>query len=141
MLNQQYKYPNKTIFMAKITLVDTNVTAKDVFNVLSKEDGRAIFVAARDGIDATRDIHSTLNLTKKRYYTRTKQLVKLGLIQKVNGAYEHTSLGSALDSGPLSAFEEILRNRKEFQMIDTLKRGSNFKPADIEKFVSKIKEG
>ncbi|MDE1855841.1 MAG: hypothetical protein KGH49_01230 [Candidatus Micrarchaeota archaeon] len=117
-----------------------NITVKDVFSVLSKEDGHAIFLAARDGIKATMQIHATLKLTKKQYYTRIQQLVKLGLIEKVDGTYQHTSMGSNLYSGPYYELSELVRRSREFSMIDMLKKNSRFSKEEIDKFASKVNQ-
>ncbi|MEM2855797.1 MAG: hypothetical protein QW416_01670 [Candidatus Nitrosocaldaceae archaeon] len=110
----------------------------DVFNVLSKSDAMTIFILAKDGLPAETEAPYKIGLTRKQYYTRLKQLVDLALIERKEGIYYHTTLGSLIYNEHVVKLSNALVYDKEMKMIDVLKKSSEFTTDEITKFLSKI---
>lgn len=127
-----------------LKLMPQNTTETDlekiseILSVLSKHDALSIFIRVRDGLKSDLETYGVIGLTKKQYYTRLKQLVKLGLITKKDTTYVHTSFGNQLYQQHIIGLIGHLKELKNFEMIDVLKNSSNFKPEDISEFISKI---
>lgn len=66
---------------------------RSIFAVLSNRDSFEIFMLAARGIDASTEILRMGKFSRKRYYVRLGQLIKLGLVHKEAGRYVQTSLG------------------------------------------------
>ncbi len=112
--------------------------ATGLLSVLSKNDAFAIFMLAKDGLKAETDTPQKIGLTRKQYYTRLKQLVDAGLIDKSGDTYLHTTLGTFVHQKHILELLEHIRNVKQMKMIDTLKRTQQFSEDDIAKFVGKL---
>ncbi len=112
--------------------------ATALLSILSKKDALSIFLLAKDGLKAETDTPQQIGLTRKQYYTRLKQLVDAGLIDKSGDTYLHTTLGTFVHQRHLLELLEQIRNIKQMKMIDTLKRTSQFSEDEIANFVGKI---
>ncbi|MDE1861825.1 MAG: hypothetical protein KGI33_02810 [Thaumarchaeota archaeon] len=110
----------------------------DILSIMSKTDALLIFLSAKDGLASELDTPQKIGLTKKQYYTRLKQLVEYGLLNKSDNRYVHTALGSIVYNKHLVGLLESMKISKELEMIDLLKRSSKFKADEIAKFVSKL---
>lgn len=127
-----------------LKLIPENTTETDlekiseILSVLSKHDALSIFIRTHGGLKSDLETYGIIGLTKKQYYTRLKQLVKLGLITKKDTTYVHTSFGTQLYQQHVIGLIRHLKDMKNFEMIDVLKNSSNFKPEDISEFISKI---
>ncbi len=113
----------------------------NVLSILSKEDALTIFLTAKNGLASELDTPQKIGLTKKQYYTRLKQLVEFGLLDKRENKYEHTALGNIIHERHLLGLLNSMKISKELEMIDLLKKTSKFKPEEISNFVSKINPG
>ncbi len=112
--------------------------ATGLLSILSKKDALSIFLLAKDGLKAETDTPQKIGLTRKQYYTRLKQLVDAGLIDKSGDIYLHTTLGTFVHQKHVLELLEHMKNVKQMKMIDTLKRTSQFSEEDIASFVSKL---
>jgi hypothetical protein len=104
-----------------------------------KKDNFTIFLFASGGLKA--DSSSTLQkigLTRKRYYTRLRQIMEAGLINKSDGNYSHTTLGNIIYQKYFIGLMQEIANTKQMKMIDTLKRTKQFSEDDIMRSVSMI---
>ncbi len=110
----------------------------DVLSILSKTDALTIFSVAKNGLESELDTPKKIGLTKKQYYTRLKQLVELGLLNKNESKYVHTALGNIIYEKHIVGLLNNMKISKELEMIDLLKRTSKFKPEEISNFVSKL---
>lgn len=62
-----------------------------LLSILSNKDNFTIFLfASGDGLKADSSILGKLGLTRIRHYTRLRQLMEAGLINKSVGSYSHT---------------------------------------------------
>jgi predicted transcriptional regulator len=112
--------------------------ASNLLAILSKKDALTIFLLAKDGLKAETNTPEKVGLTRKQYYTRLKQLVDTGLIDKSGDAYVHTTLGVLIHQNHLIGLLDHVRNVKQMKMIDALKRAGQFSENDISNFVGKI---
>lgn len=110
----------------------------DLLTILSKKDALTIFLLAKDGLKAEADAPEKIGLTRKQYYTRLKQLVDNGLIDKYDDAYVHTTLGTFVHQKHLLELIEQVKNAEQMKMVDTLKRTRQFSEDDITSFVGKV---
>ncbi|MDE1829311.1 MAG: hypothetical protein KGI25_03205 [Thaumarchaeota archaeon] len=95
-------------------------------------------MSAKDGLSSELDTPQKIGLTKKQYYTRLKQLVEYGLLNKSENKYFHTAFGSIIYNKHLLGLLDSMKISKELEMIDLLKRSSKFKSDEIANFVSKL---
>lgn len=115
--------------------------ASKVLTILSKYDALKIFLQSREGIEAETAAPEKIGLTKKQYYTRLKQLVDIGLIEKSKGKYVQTTLGRIIYEKALQVLFEHVRNAKKLQMLDVLKSSGKFSIDEIYKLLSiKVEE-
>jgi predicted transcriptional regulator len=105
--------------------------ATNILGILSKQDALKIFLTCVEGIEADTDAAERLGLTKKQYYTRLKQLVDYGLIEKRHGKYVHTTLGKTIHDKTLRMLFEHVRNSKKLMMLDILKSSGKFDVDEI----------
>lgn len=103
-----------------------------ILSTLDNEDALQIFSATKDGIRNSTYAIKDLGLTKKKYYTRLKQLQDSGLIEKIRGIYRHTIFGSACYRLG-EVFSKILSNRDHFDMLTRLKNVDAFSSAEKRK--------
>jgi hypothetical protein len=109
-----------------------------LLSILSKKDAFSIFLLAKDGLKGETDTPQRIGLTRKQYYTRLKQLVDTGLIDKNGDTYYHTSLGSLFFQRHLVELLDYLKNEKQMKMVDMLKQTKQFSENDIASFVGKV---
>jgi hypothetical protein len=90
------------------------------------------------GLEANSSTLRKLGLSRRVYYTRLKQLINAGLIEKSDHVYRHTTLGNIIYKNHILAMMEHLKNTKQMKMVDTLKHTNQFSEEEIANFVSKI---
>ncbi|MGI0088030.1 MAG: hypothetical protein ACREBI_08750 [Nitrosotalea sp.] len=129
-------YLEKLLKIEKEPKIVTKLT--NVLSILSKTDALTIFSIAKNGLESELDTPQKIGLTKKQYYTRLKQLVELGLLNKSENKYVHTALGNLIYEKHVVGLLNNMKISKELEMIDLLKRTSKFKPEEISNFVSKL---
>jgi predicted transcriptional regulator len=111
----------------------------DLLSLLSKPPALKIFTLAKDGIKSHIDTHSEIGLTRKQYYLRLNQLVKIGLLIKYDDTYMHTVLGKIIYHDYLLRLEKDVSNSKHMEMMDILDQSSRFSKDEIEEVFSKIR--
>ena len=128
-------------------LADSDLIKKSakILSILSKEDNLNIFMFAdtknNNGLKAKSSTIQELRLSRKVYYTRLKQLIDAGLIEKSDGTYKHTTLGNIIYENDILSLMECLKSTKQMKMVDTLKRTKQFSEDEIANFVNKITGG
>lgn len=111
----------------------------EVLSILSKNDALSIFLLARDNLKSELDTPYKIGLTKKQYYTRLKQLVDLGILTKSESGYTHTALGIIVYQKHILGLINNIMNSRSLEMIDVLRKASQFNMEEITSFISKIK--
>lgn len=90
-----------------------------LFDIFSNMDTLKIFIYAKEGIKNSNYAIKELNLTPKRYYSRLRELVNIGVLEKRKGIYAYTSLGKILYKlGYL--FLEIIKNKEKLMLLTDL---------------------
>src|SRR5690349_11115790 len=69
-----------------------------ILSVMSEKKGSDIFKSIASATAHTDVLITKLNLTRKQYYSRMSNLVKLGLVKRENGRYLLTSFGKVIYS-------------------------------------------
>lgn len=108
-----------------------------MLSILSNVDAIEIFAKVQDGMKGGSETFQNLQMTKKRYYTRLRELMESGLIERVGSEYRYTVLGT-LFSQQFTNLLQIVENRKELLMIGDLKRSKKYDETEIGSFVRKI---
>lgn len=109
-----------------------------ILSILSKNDALSLFILAKEGIKSELDTPSKIGLTKKQYYSRLKQLVDLGLVNKNQNEYVLTVLGSMIFQKYISNLLKDIENSKQIEIVETLKNNPRFSNQDISNFLSKV---
>lgn len=95
-------------------LTENNKTiVGDLLAVLSRPGVLDILEQARIGITASTDAHQRFGLTQKQYYSRLSQLIKAGLVEKVNGVYKSTKFGTLVWRKYLPKLEDVFTNSRK----------------------------
>jgi hypothetical protein len=110
-----------------------------ILSVLSRRDNLNIFTFAHDeGLAAKSSTIKKLGLSRKVYYIRLKQLMNAGLIEKLDCAYKHTTLGKIIYQNHILSLMEYIKYAKQMKMVDTLMHTKQFSEGEVANFVSKI---
>jgi hypothetical protein len=132
--------------MVKNVVIDPHLVKNSakLLSILSRRDNLSIFLFAdgdsnnNKGLEANFSTIQRLGLSKKVYYTRLKQLINAGLIEKSDGVYKHTTLGNIIYQNHILNLIEELKNIKEMKMVDTLKHTKQFSEDEIADFVRRV---
>jgi hypothetical protein len=125
------------------SLVDPTLVKNSakLLSILSRQDNLNIFMFAdgsNRGLEAKSSTLQKIGLSRRIYYTRLKQLINAGLIEKSDHVYRHTTLGNIIYKNHILGIMEHLKNTKQMKMVDTLKHANQFSEDEIANFVSKI---
>lgn len=93
-----------------------------IHSALANKDALQILIMAAEGINASHDVLTAHNFSKKRYYVRLKELVTLGLIYKDNGVYRHTALGTLIYENQVRNLRQILFKSSSIEILQDLKQ-------------------
>lgn len=88
----------------------------DIFSTFANIDTMRIFLLAEKGIGNSNKAIKGLGLTPKRYYSRLKELVDVGILEKVNGVYAYTPIGEMLHKLGLSLMS-IVNNKQKIGLL------------------------
>jgi predicted transcriptional regulator len=108
-----------------------------VFSVASHADALRIFHVAKEGIESSSQAIKELNLTPKRYYTYLKSLIDVGLIEKADGAYRHTTLGK-ICLKLMDVFQNALGQRDRLDLVDRLSKTKNITLEETEEIMRAV---
>lgn len=100
------------------------VELKEILAALANEDAIKIFMTARRGIEKSTKTIQELGLTQKRYYSRLKELMEAGLVEKRDNAYQHTTTGTICYTLGKS-FNTALDQRDRLDLADRLRRSKS----------------
>jgi len=116
---------------------DDEVTLNRIENILStlaNQDALRIFQLAKDGIVCSTEAIKKLGLTQKRYYTRLSGLLEANLIQKDEGAYRHTVLGSAIYK-IVEFLGDLVERQEQLELIDRIRQSKTLSEEEKEEIV------
>ncbi|MEM3006097.1 MAG: hypothetical protein QXJ79_05210 [Candidatus Bathyarchaeia archaeon] len=87
--------------------------------VLGNQDSMNIFLFSEKGITSSKEILKAIGLTQKRFYSRIKDLIDVGLIEKREGKYKLSQLGKIMMNTVIK-LEPILLMKDKLKVIDEL---------------------
>jgi predicted transcriptional regulator len=96
----------------------------NILNALGNEDALALFLYAKNGIMSSKHAIRELRLTQKRYYSRLKDLLDNNLIEKIEGEYIYTALGSIMYNLGMT-MEGALLNKDKLRIMNQLNKAKN----------------
>lgn len=106
----------------------------NLFKVLSKPDAFEIYLIAGEGIESSTHAIEELGITPKKYYTRLRELVDIGFINKTEGTYRQTPFGSIVCDRLLPVMGRAYKSRDRLELI------SKFRGTQIEDEVRNLLE-
>ncbi len=125
-------------------LIGTSVTAFEsmvnILNALGNHDSLAIFTYVENKIPSSKIAIQELGLTQKRFYSRLKDLIDVGLIEKSEGMYQYTTLGRIFSKIGLSLLD-VLENKDQFELLERLRENSTLTSSDFNKITSVVSKG
>jgi len=89
----------------------------NLFKALSHPDTLKIFLYIDVGIENSTYAMQELDLTPKRYYSRLKELVNIGLVRKKDDVYRQTALGRMVYDRFLPMMGKAFDAREELELI------------------------
>jgi predicted transcriptional regulator len=120
---------------------NTNVTAFNemvgILDALGHEDALAIFMYAERGIKSSKVAIEELGLTQKRFYSRLKELIEVGLIEKSEGEYNYTTFGTIFFKIGFSLLE-MIENREQIELLEKIRASSSLPNSELEKIRSVV---
>ncbi len=108
-----------------------------LFSAAANIEAIKIFFAAKDGIKSSTQAIRDLNLTQKKYYTYLKRLIDAGLVERVNGVYQHTTLGK-IGFKLAEAFMNAVTQKDRLDLIDRLSKAKNITLDETEEIMRAI---
>ncbi|MEM2127250.1 MAG: hypothetical protein QXH67_03390 [Candidatus Bathyarchaeia archaeon] len=90
-----------------------------IVKVLGNQDSMNIFLFSEKGITSSKEILKAIGLTQKRFYSRIKDLIDVGLIEKREGKYKLSQLGKIMMNTVIK-LEPILLMKDKLKVIDEL---------------------
>lgn len=102
-----------------------------VLNAISNPDGLAIFLYSKNGLSSATKTIRDLGLTQKRFYSRLRELVDVGLMEKSGGVYRYTILGEAVSKLGMT-LGQILENKERLRLIDEINKNKNLSAFEID---------
>ena len=120
---------------------NTSVTAFNemvrILDALGHEDALAIFFYTEKHIKSSKLAIEELGLTQKRFYSRLKELIEVGLIEKTEGEYRYTIFGNIFFKIGFSLME-MIENREQIELMEKIRASSSLPNAEMEKIRSVV---
>ncbi|MCW4038762.1 MAG: hypothetical protein NWF13_08525 [Candidatus Bathyarchaeota archaeon] len=113
------------------------VELKEILAALANEDAIKIFLTARKGIEKSTKTIQELGLTQKRYYSRLKELMEAGLVEKRDNVYQHTTTGMICYTLGKS-FNSALDQRDRLDLADRLRRSKSISQEETKQILQAL---
>jgi len=110
---------------------------REIIDALSHEDAIKIFIYAKDGITNSTMAIKKLGLTQKRYYTRLKQLLEAGLLEKREDGYWHTILGNIIYQMG-KGFKTLIEQKDRLELANRLRKTKTLSLEEKKKLMTLI---
>jgi len=120
--------------------MDTFSNMVKILNALGNDDSLAIFMYTVNGIKSSKQAIFDLGLTQKRFYSRLKDLIDIGFIEKDSGTYRHTSMGTIFFKMGLSLMS-IIENKERITLLDQVKQTMSLSSSDLDTIKSMVAQG
>jgi predicted transcriptional regulator len=125
-------------------LVGTSVAAfgsmVEILDALGNRDALSIFIYVDKGMTSSKLAIQQLGLTQKRFYSRLKEIIDVGLVEKNEGEYQYTTLGRVFSKIGYTLLD-VLENKEQFELLERLRDSSNLTSSDFNKITSVVSKG
>ena len=125
-------------------LIGTSVEAfgsmVGILDALGNQDALSIFIYVGKGMTSSKLAIQELGLSQKRFYSRLKEIIDVGLIEKNEGEYQYTTLGRVFSKIGYSLLD-VLENKEQFELLEKLRDNSSLTSADVNKITSVVSKG
>jgi predicted transcriptional regulator len=108
-----------------------------ILDALGHEDALAIFMYAERRIKSSKLAIEELGLTQKRFYSRLKELIEVGLVEKSEGEYRYTTFGNIFFKIGFSLLE-MLENREQIELLEKIRVSSSLPNSEVDKIHSVV---
>jgi predicted transcriptional regulator len=108
-----------------------------ILDALGHEDALAIFMYTEKGIKSSKVAIEELGLTQKRFYSRLKELIEVGLIDKNEGEYHHTTFGNIFFKIGFSLLE-MIENKDQIELLEKIRTSSSLPTSEVTKIQSVV---
>ena len=96
-----------------------NHSVEDILHAISDIKALDIFCSiAKQSVESA-ELKQTKGLSKKQYYSRASQLLKVGLIKRKNGLFSLTAFGAIVHHAQL-AIESGIKNYWKLKAVDSI---------------------
>ncbi|PDM26585.1 hypothetical protein CP083_03050, partial [Candidatus Bathyarchaeota archaeon B24-2] len=110
----------------------------EILSSLAHPDALLIFDRMKDGVESSTKVIKELGLTSKRYYTRLRELIQAGLVEKTENGYKHTVLGEAIYKTVFTGIQDVLANRDRLTLISTLLNSDKLSTSEKQKMIEAL---
>ncbi|MCW3990347.1 MAG: hypothetical protein NWE88_09760 [Candidatus Bathyarchaeota archaeon] len=125
-------------------LVGTSVAAfgsmVNILDALGNQDALSIFIYVEKGMTSSKLAIQELGLTQKRFYSRLKELIDVGLIEKNEGGYQYTTIGRVFSKIGYSLLD-VLENKEQFELLERLRDSSSLTSSEVNQITSVVSKG
>jgi predicted transcriptional regulator len=108
-----------------------------ILDALGHEDALAIFMYTEKGIKSSKVAIEELGLTQKRFYSRLKELIEVGLIDKNEGEYRYTTFGNIFFKIGFSLLE-MIENKDQIELLEKIRTSSSLPTSEVTKIQSVV---
>jgi hypothetical protein len=115
------------------------VSNLDVLAAISDQLSMDIVTAISNDVTNSDNLMQVLDLTRKRYYSRSSRLLKIGIISRKNGNIILTSFGQLVYKAQLK-IATAFSHSSELRMIDVIKSHSGMSDDEQKRIIDKIIE-
>jgi len=112
-----------------------------ILRALGNEGAIKILKSASGGFDGRSDIHKSMGLSIKRYYSRLKTLIDVGLVVKNGSRYELTPLGKIVHNSLESRLLWAMSNLEQLQVLETLRKSKTIDGETMRRISATILDG
>jgi hypothetical protein len=112
-------------------------TVEDVMNAISDSKSLDIFCSiAKESVESV-VLKVAKGLSRKQYYSRTSQLLKVGLIKRKNGRFSVTAFGAVIYHAQL-VIESGIKNYWKLKAVDSIRSSTDIGEQERVKLIKSI---
>ena len=116
-----------------------SVSLSNIVRSISHENGFALLrtIALESGVNDSDIIKTKSRLTRKQYYSRLADFIKVGLVKRKNGKYFLTALGKVVYNNQ-RILESSLANYWKLKAIDSFELNNEFSSEQRQRFIDSL---
>ena len=112
-------------------------SVEDVMNAISDSKSLDIFCSiAKESVESS-VLKVAKGLSRKQYYSRTSQLLKVGLIKRKNGRFSVTAFGAVIYHAQL-VIESGIKNYWKLKAVDSIRSSTDIGEQERVKLIKSI---